>query len=168
MLFQPKEHGDMGPSGEDRIPVWSRLQLELEKRGWETYITALFRAADTIAGANNPFDPRESELQQIPEEDFYSRKLTYQMVQMAPAALLKHLENQEIPPEPIYIGVTFTFTYDMLNNHTMRIEGHEETYNGPVPAHFLFPENGGDQTVHDAILQAMLHPCDFTQPQETT
>jgi hypothetical protein len=34
--------------------------------------------------------------------------------------------------------------------------------------HFLFPENGGDQTVHDAIIQAMLHPCDFTQPQETT
>lgn len=168
MLFESKEHGSMGPSGEDRIAVWNRLERDLEKRGWESYITALFGVADTVAGAISPFDPRDSELQQIPEKDFYSKQLTYRMVQMAPVALLKHLVHPENPPEPIYIGVTFTFTYDMLGKHTMRIEGHEETYSGPVPAHFLFPENDGDQTVHDAIIQAMLRPRDFTDRRKTT
>lgn len=162
MLFEPKEHGSMGLSGEDRIPVWNRLQIELEKRGWKPYITALFRTADTFAEVNTPFDPRESELQQILEKDFYSKHLTYRMVQMAPLALLKHLTNPTIPPEPINIGVTFTFTYDMLNNHTMRVIGQEETFNGSVPGNFLNLENSEDQTIHNAIIQAMLRPQDFT------
>jgi len=168
MLFQPKEHGSIGPSGEYRIPVWSRLKLELEERGWEPYITGIFHAADTIAEEFSPLDVRESELQQLPEKDFQSKKLTYRMVQMAPLALVNHLHNPERPTDPIYIGVTFTFTHDLLGNHTMRIQGQEETYNGPVPDKFLLPQDGGDQAFHDAIIQAMLRPRDFTHRRKTT
>ncbi|MFH0749564.1 MAG: hypothetical protein V1917_01445 [Candidatus Gottesmanbacteria bacterium] len=166
MLFQSKEHGRMGP-GEDLIPIWSRLQLDIEKRGWKSYIETLFDRADTIAKENCPSDPRESKLIQIEDmKNFYRPTLTYEMVQMIPSALLKHLTDPESPLEPIYIGATFTFTYGMSKGHTMRIAGHEETYNGPVPDTFAFPENGGNQTVHDAIILAMLRPRDFTQRQE--
>ncbi len=148
MLFEPKEHYAPMPYTE-RMPVWYRMQLAVEKTGFKNYLADLFHAADVMARIGDANDWRESEIIDIKGENFQDPTFTLLISQLS----LKALHAGDPP----YFDVQITFHYDVMGKHTMSIKGYEETYNGPVPKSFLDASPEVKQ-VQDGLLQAMMRP----------
>lgn len=156
MLFETKESFSLGP-GIDRLPVRSRLNLAIRDSKAIDFIQTLFQTADSIANSNNLNDWRESEVIEIPNDDPHHPWITY----IASQASLKAILDQEYSSLSVFIG----FKYNMLGSHQMKIEGHEVTYEGPMPEDFIQDTEQIDQ-ISSALIQAMMKPKEIRPNQE--
>ncbi len=153
LLFQSKEHFSPGP-GVDRLPVRSRLDLVIRDSGVIGFIQKHFQRADLIANLSNKNDWRESEVIEWPSDDPNCPWITYEASQ----ASLKAIAEQEYPRLSVFIR----FKYDMFEKHSMIIEGHEVTYEGPMPRDFN-EETEQIEEISSALIQAMMVPKDEAQ-----
>ncbi len=146
MLFEPKEHGD-DASMFDRLPIKARLAIEIYNSGFVPFLQSLFSSADQIANLTNLNSWRDSEIIQLPN-DPDNQSITYQGWQID----LRAIDNQENAG----LAITVRFEYG-LDGHSMRIDGHETTYNGKAPKNFN-QESEEVDVIKDALIQAMLIP----------
>ena len=149
MLFQPKEHGDMGSSMEHLIPPWLRYKRDIEKTGFRRYLRGLFDKADVIAHLTTVTDVRSSEIVDVPVEDKHASSFNYQIVQLS----LQALAEGKNP----YAMVTVTFGTGGNGMPEIVIHGHEETFRGGIPPNFGVKSDEREK-ITDGLIQAMMRP----------
>lgn len=164
-LFHPKEH-DCPVPGLDSLPPEIKLNLAIKRSGVITFVENLFQSADLIANLSEPNDWKKSQITTCPNDDPDDPWITYVATQTSLLAISERISlpspaKQRIP----FLSVLFSFKFQTLGQHIMKIEGHEVTYEGPMPEDFT-QETTELQEITDAFIQAMMKPMVFTPDPE--
>jgi len=163
ILFHPKEHGDMGSSF-DQLPPLAKLDIEIHKSGLIKYLTDFFKVADLCANTQDLNNWRESEIFKLPNS---SENLENKIEYVISQANLQAIINQD--SEQAYAKVYIEIEPGNLNTSLtpiITINGHEETYRGPLPKKFT-QEDEAFTPLQLGLIQAMMVPH-VNQPQANT